>query len=152
DSQRRTIRSALREWPKAALERTPNVPSPNKVCDSGNSPRRIDMIGSTQPDVAIIGAGPYALSIAAHLQAEGVDFRIFGPPLETWRAHMPKGMFLKSEGFASNLFDPARSFSLGQYCAEEGMPYGDESTPVPLQTFVEYGLAFQRRFVPSVEN
>ena len=47
-------------------------------------------------DVVIIGAGPYGLSIAAHLKAYGVDFRIFGHPMHTWRTHMPKGMHLKS--------------------------------------------------------
>ena len=57
------------------------------------------MSGSTQ--VAIIGAGPYGLSLAAHLRARGIDFRIFGTPLNSWRTQMPKGMFLKSEGFAS---------------------------------------------------
>jgi len=51
-------------------------------------------------DVVIIGAGPYGLSIAAHLKALGVDFRIFGSPMRTWLGHMPKGMRLKSEGFA----------------------------------------------------
>ena len=33
-------------------------------------------------NVAVVRAGPYGLSIAAHLQARGVDHRIFGPPLE----------------------------------------------------------------------
>ena len=45
-------------------------------------------------DVAIIGAGPYGLSLAAHLKAAGVDFRIFGSPMEFWLQHMPKGMHL----------------------------------------------------------
>jgi cation diffusion facilitator CzcD-associated flavoprotein CzcO len=58
-------------------------------------------------DVAIIGAGPYGLSLAAHLRARGVNFRIFGKPMDTWNAHMPKGMTLKSEGFASSLSSPA---------------------------------------------
>ena len=56
-------------------------------------------------EVAIIGAGPYGLSIAAHLRHLGVDFRVFGKPMETWRKHMPKGMLLKSDGFASNSVD-----------------------------------------------
>src|SRR5262245_36220236 len=55
--------------------------------------------------VAIIGAGPYGLSIAAHLRARGIELRIFGTPMDSWRTRMPMGMFLKSEGFASNLDD-----------------------------------------------
>ena len=102
--------------------------------------------------VAVIGAGPYGLSIAAHLQHLGVDFRIFGTPMHRWQAHMPKGMFLKTEGCASNLFDPTGSYTLRQYCAEEGLPYARWATPVRLDVFTRYGLSFQRRFVPTVEN
>ena len=51
-------------------------------------------------DVAVIGAGPYGLSLAAHLASCGIDFRIFGKPLSTWSQHMPKNMTLKSDGFA----------------------------------------------------
>ncbi len=57
-------------------------------------------------DVAIIGAGPYGLSLAAHLQAAGVSYRHFGSPMWLWRQAMPQGMYLKSQGFASNLSDP----------------------------------------------
>src|SRR2546423_995195 len=32
-------------------------------------------------DVAIIGAGPYGLSVAAHLRGRGIDHRIFGEPM-----------------------------------------------------------------------
>jgi len=103
-------------------------------------------------DVAIIGAGPYGLSVAAHLQARGVDFRIFGPPMHTWMNHMPKGMRLKSEGFASSLYDPQSKLTLGKFCEERGIPYQDLGLPVALETFCSYGLEFQRRFVPNIEN
>ena len=103
-------------------------------------------------DVAIIGAGPYGLSIAAHLKALGVDFRIFGLPMHTWLAHMPKGMRLKSEGFASCLYDPGSTFTLQAYCKEKGISYSDIGLPVPLEVFASYGLEFQRRFVPELET
>jgi cation diffusion facilitator CzcD-associated flavoprotein CzcO len=48
-------------------------------------------------DVAIIGAGPYGLSIAAYLDERRIDYRIFGSPMHTWRTSMPEGMVLKSE-------------------------------------------------------
>jgi len=110
------------------------------------------MVYPANPAVAVIGAGPYGLSVAAHLRSNGVDFRIFGTPMHGWRAHMPKGMFLKSEGWASNLFDPASGYTLRQYCAEEGLPYAEYGAPVSLETFTQYGLSFQRRLVPTVEN
>jgi thioredoxin reductase len=103
-------------------------------------------------DVVIIGAGPYGLSIAAHLKAYGVDFRIFGSPMRTWLTNMPKGMRLKSEGFASCLYDPDSTFTLGHYCREKGIPYADLGLPVPLETFSSYGVEFQRRFVPQLED
>jgi len=40
-------------------------------------------------DAPIVGAGPYGLSIAAHLKGRGIDFRIFGKPMATWLYHMP---------------------------------------------------------------
>jgi thioredoxin reductase len=106
----------------------------------------------TKCDVAIIGAGPYGLSIAAHLRARGVDFRIFGNPMHTWLTHMPKGMRLKSEGFASSLYDPDSAFTLETYCKEKGIAYAKIGLPVPLEVFASYGLEFQRRFVPELEN
>ena len=36
-------------------------------------------------DVAIVGAGPYGLSTAAHLKAaNGLDIRVFGEPMGFW--------------------------------------------------------------------
>ena len=103
-------------------------------------------------DTAIIGAGPYGLSIAAHLKALGIDFRIFGSPMHTWRTQMPEGMLLKSDGFASSLYDPDSSFPLGRYCQERGIAYADLGLPVRLETFAAYGEEFQKRFVPELED
>ncbi len=103
-------------------------------------------------DVAIVGAGPYGLSLAAHLKAARVNFRIFGTPMGYWRNHMPRGMHLKSEGFASSLYDPGSCFTLQTYCREQGLPYAHMGSPVPLEVFTSYGLEFQRRFVPMLED
>jgi Pyridine nucleotide-disulphide oxidoreductase len=102
--------------------------------------------------VAVVGAGPYGVSIAAHLRASGVDFRIFGKPLIRWRRHMPRGMFLKSEGFASNLSDPAGSSTLARYCSQKDLPYGHKGRPVPLETFTGYAMEFCQQLVPNVED
>jgi thioredoxin reductase len=103
-------------------------------------------------DTAIIGAGPYGLSIAAHFRRRGIPFRIFGRPMDSWRAHMPKGMCLKSDGFASNIYDPEGAFTLKHFCAEKGIEYSDAGIPVKLDTFVEYGLAFRARMIPELED
>src|SRR5882762_8978631 len=102
--------------------------------------------------VAIIGAGPYGLSIAAHLRARGVGFRIFGNPMESWRTRMPAGMLLKSEGFASDLYDPARRFTLKRFCAQNGLSYADMGLPIPRETLSNYGLSFQEQLVPDLEK
>jgi cation diffusion facilitator CzcD-associated flavoprotein CzcO len=104
------------------------------------------------PDVAIIGAGPYGLSLAAHLEARNVSFRIFGTPMQTWRTAMLQGTHLKSDGFASSLYEPSGTFTLRSYCNEVGVPFADTGVPVPLETFIAYGLAFQERYVPRLDQ
>jgi glycine/D-amino acid oxidase-like deaminating enzyme len=101
--------------------------------------------------IVIVGAGPYGLSVAAHLRRHGLPFRIFGSPMQTW-SNMPGGMFLKSEGRASNLSDSAGSYTLKAHCEQYGLSYGEYGVPVPLETFVDYGLKFQQRLVPEVED
>jgi len=72
--------------------------------------------------------------------------------MDTWSTAMPAGMKLKSDGFASSLSDPGGRFTLGRYCEDNGLPYADRGLPVPLEMFVEYGMAFQRRFVPDLDE
>jgi thioredoxin reductase len=103
-------------------------------------------------NTAIIGAGPYGLSVAAHFRQRGIPFRIFGRPMDSWLAHMPKGMMLKSDGFASDIYDPESAFTLRQFCAERGIEYADSGVPVRLDTFTGYGLAFKDRMVPELEE
>lgn len=103
-------------------------------------------------DTVIVGAGPYGLSIAAYLRQAGISFRIFGHPMDQWILRMPKGMMLKSDGFASDLYDPQRVLSLKKFCADRGIPYADTGKPVLLDTFCAYGLAFRDRMVPNLEE
>lgn len=103
-------------------------------------------------DCLTLGAGPYGLSLAAHLSAYGIRSRIVGTAMGAWVSAMPEGMHLKSEGFASSLYEPSGRFTLGAYCAEAGIPYADTGIPISKDTFIAYGRAFQDRYVPDLEE
>ncbi len=72
--------------------------------------------------------------------------------MDSWRTHMPKGMMLKSDGFASNLSEPDGRMTLREFCQERGIPYNDTTIPVSLETFTAYGVAFTERIVPELET
>ncbi|MFD8572932.1 FAD-dependent oxidoreductase [Streptomyces sp. NPDC059639] len=102
-------------------------------------------------DLLIVGAGPYGLSIAAHAEARGLRTAVFGRPMQSWRHHMPRGMFLKSEPWASNLSAPGTAFRLEQYCAGLGTT-ATHGHPIPVETFASYGLWFARQAVTHLDE
>ena len=95
----------------------------------------------------VIGAGPYGLSIAAHLNAARVPTRVFGRPMEFWRT-MPAGMYLRSAWSASSLSAPDHAYSLDHFLNATGQ---QRQQPISLRFFVGYGLWFQRHAVPDVD-
>lgn len=103
--------------------------------------------------VAVIGAGPFGLSTAAHLRARGIPVRVFGDPMVSWREHMPEGMLLKSTPVASSLDCPQPGHTLADYCDAAGVRrlVTDEDI-IPVETFVAYGEWFQQRLVPGLER
>lgn len=103
--------------------------------------------------VAVIGAGPFGLSTAAHLRARGIPVRVFGDPMVSWRDHMPAGMLLKSTPAASNLDAPQPGHTLVDYCDAAGIRrlVTDEDI-VPVETFIAYGQWFQQKLVPELEQ
>ncbi len=107
---------------------------------------------SLDVETTIVGAGPYGLSIAAHLRAQGKSFEQFGTPLESWRTYMPEGMILKSEPFASNLWDPQRRFTLERYCESHAIPYQRVADPVKLSHFLSYADWFREQAVGKVRE
>jgi FAD-dependent urate hydroxylase len=98
-------------------------------------------------DVAIVGSGPYALSLAAHLRARGVAFRVFGPPMKFWR-DMPRGIHLKSLAHATNVYVPAPGLGFSDWCRSRGL---EDYEPCTMESFAAYGVAVQRSFVPELD-
>ncbi|MGW1892592.1 FAD-dependent oxidoreductase [Streptomyces sp. NPDC002004] len=102
--------------------------------------------------VVVIGAGPYGLSVTAHLRAAGVPVRIFGAVLGSWRHAMATGMFLKSTPAATDLSAPEPGGRLADFRREHGEPELTELTPIPCDVFVRYGQWFQKRYVGAVDS
>jgi FAD-dependent urate hydroxylase len=98
--------------------------------------------------VAIVGAGPYGLSLATHLRDSGIGFRIFGKPMQTWR-DMPRGMFLKSFCFATNVYTPDAHDDFVSYSRERGL---ESFEPCSIADFARYGVWVQQRRVPELEE
>jgi cation diffusion facilitator CzcD-associated flavoprotein CzcO len=104
-------------------------------------------------DVLVIGAGPFGLSISTHLRNRGVDHTIVGRPMNTWRAHMPLGLFLKSEPYGSVISTPARGYDLATYAKLHGFDdYVDRIGPLSLDRFLGYADWFTEQLVPDIQD
>jgi lysine/ornithine N-monooxygenase len=95
-------------------------------------------------DVAVIGAGPFGLSVAAHLARRRV--RAFGQPMDTWRTRMPPDMRLRSDWDETNLSAPQDRGSIDAWAKAVGEP---REEPIPLQKFLRYADWFREMLVPE---
>jgi FAD-dependent urate hydroxylase len=120
-----------------------------KVNSSRMSVQNRNMPTSAHCDVAIIGAGPYGLSVGSHLKSKGITACVFGEPMEFWANKMPEGMLLRSPRVASNLSDPDRAFTLEAY---EAASKKEPRAPLPLDTFVEYGRWFRHQLGSDLDQ
>jgi len=103
-------------------------------------------------EVLIIGAGPYGLSISTHLRERGIDHLIVGRPMDTWRTHMPAGMYLKSEPYGSDMSCPQAGYDLAGYCRSERIEGIGRGTPLPIEQFLDYSDWYIKRLVPDVSD
>jgi FAD-dependent urate hydroxylase len=103
-------------------------------------------------NVLIIGAGPFGLSISAHLRALGLAHRIVGKTMDTWEAHMPVGMNLKSEPYASGIAAPSGRYDVAEYCRQQGLPYVNRVGPVSLERFTGYAAWYASQLVPDIAD
>ncbi len=101
--------------------------------------------------VAIIGAGPYGLSLAAHLAARNIEHRIFGRPMRFWSRIAEAGgeRYLKSYCFGTNVSAPTPGYTFADYNGPRGL---ETFEPCSMENFTAYGRWFQQCLVPWVEN
>ena len=95
-------------------------------------------------DVAIIGSGPFGLSVAAHLRHRAI--RVFGSPMSTWRTHMRRDMLLRSAWEETSLSAPGELGTIDAWAASTNEPRVE---PLPLATFLRYAEWFREMFVPE---
>jgi len=125
-------------WEKALSNSTvisvPNVPLRRRV---------------ETKEVVVIGAGPYGLSTAAHLQDAGVEPYVIGHSMAFWKQNMPGGMLLRSKSEASNIAAPQKHLSLAAYekAIERKIP-----DPLPIEDFIAYGDWFQKQVAPKLDT
>ena len=95
-------------------------------------------------DVAVVGAGPFGLSVAAHQAHRRV--RAFGEPMETWRTRMPPDMRLRSDWDETSLSAPEDRGSIDAWARAVGEA---REEPIPLPKFLRYSEWFRETFVPE---
>ena len=93
-------------------------------------------------DVAVIGAGPFGLSVAAHLPDRAV--RVFGEPMQTWHTRMPPEMLLRSDWNETSLSAPHDRGAIDIWARAAGEA---REEPIPLQKSLRYADWFRRTFV-----
>jgi hypothetical protein len=65
-----------------------------------------------------------------------------------WAEQMPAGMFLRSNWGASHIADPSNALTLDAFRKADGSHF---EKPIPLKSFVDYGLWYQKQAVPDVD-
>src|SRR5215471_9260003 len=93
-------------------------------------------------NLLIIGAGPFGLAVAAQAKRLGIDYVIVGKPMEFWRQHMPRYMFLRST--IDWHFDPAGVYTIEKFLETQNLKPADVD-PLSLSFYLSYAQWFQDR-------
>ena len=94
-----------------------------------------------ETNLLIIGAGPFGLAVAAQVAHAGIDHLVVGKPMEFWRRHMPKGMFLRSA--CDWHLDPLNVHTIEAFLRLQGKTSRDVE-PLSLDFYLSYAEWFQK--------
>jgi FAD-dependent urate hydroxylase len=100
------------------------------------------MNASRNTDFLIIGAGPFGLSMAARARHLGIGHLIVGEPMHFWHAHMPDGMYLRSE--CDWHLDPQAVDTIEAFLRTRQLTTAD-ATPLSRDLYLQYARWFQAR-------
>ncbi|WP_442599956.1 NAD(P)-binding domain-containing protein [Neobacillus sp. D3-1R] len=93
-------------------------------------------------DVIIIGSGPFGISLAAHVVANKLQYKLFGYPMDFWKNQMPQDMFIRTPHEFVSFSDSKDEFTIQQFSEETGT---ELITPLPRPIFVEYANWFAKK-------
>src|SRR5690348_5482473 len=93
-------------------------------------------------DLLIIGAGPFGLALAAHATHDHIQHVIIGKPMQFWREHMPRGMFLRSA--CDWHLDPLNINTIEAFLNTQGKTPQDVE-PLSLDFYLSYVEWFQQQ-------
>ncbi len=106
----------------------------------------------TDYPVAIIGAGPYGLSLASHLAYNNIPFVILGKPMELWRKHTFNSMNLRSDYATSEIDHPANRFQFERFCSDFNISLADVSGQLPVSIYRKYLDWCQDQFTFNIDE
>jgi FAD-dependent urate hydroxylase len=92
-------------------------------------------------DLLVIGAGPYAYSVAAFARDNGIATHVVGYPMAFWREQMPADMYLRSG--ADWHLDGSGEHTFEAYFEDRGLRREDLD-PIPIAVFLDYTDWFSR--------
>ena len=93
-------------------------------------------------ELLIIGAGPFGLAASAYAQHVGIDHVIVGEPMAFWKAHMPKGMLLRSA--CDWHLDPTDEHTIARYLSTLRLTPSDVE-PLSVDFYLGYCDWFMRQ-------
>lgn len=95
----------------------------------------------------IVGAGPFGLTLAAHLKQQGIEHLVVGKPMEFWEKNMPEGMYLRS-GCDWHL-DVSGVYTMEAFVEQRVLTVKDVE-PIALTFYLEYVRWFLEKSQPNV--